>query len=37
MKILIDVPVEPAALASLQKSGRFEIDVITPPGEAARP
>ena len=37
MKILIDVPVEPAALAALQKSGRFEIDVITPPGETARP
>jgi len=37
MKLLIDVPVEPAALAALQASGRHEIDVITPPAEIARP
>jgi phosphoglycerate dehydrogenase-like enzyme len=37
MKILVDVPVEPVALAALQKSGPFEIDVITPPAETARP
>ena len=37
MKLLIDVPVEPAALAVLQASGRYEIDVITPPAEIARP
>ncbi|MBI4626382.1 MAG: D-2-hydroxyacid dehydrogenase [Verrucomicrobia bacterium] len=37
MKILVDVPVEPAALAALEKSGPFEIDVITPPMETARP
>ncbi|MEO6003180.1 MAG: D-2-hydroxyacid dehydrogenase [Opitutus sp.] len=37
IKLLIDVPVEPAALAALEKSGRFAIDVVTPPGEAARP
>lgn len=37
MKLLIDVPVDPAALAALEKSGRFDIDVITPPAETARP
>jgi phosphoglycerate dehydrogenase-like enzyme len=37
MKLLIDVPVEPAALAAIQNSGRHEIDVLTPPAEAARP
>ena len=37
MKILIDVAVEPAALAALQQSGRHSIDCITPPGEAVRP
>ena len=37
MKLLIDVPAEPAALAALQASGRHEIDVITPPAETARP
>lgn len=37
MKLLIDVPVEPAALAALQKTGRHTIDVVTPPVEAARP
>ena len=36
MKLLIDVPVEPAALAALQKSGRYEIEVLTPPAETAR-
>jgi phosphoglycerate dehydrogenase-like enzyme len=36
MKLLIDVPVEPAALAALEKCGQFEIDVISPPAEAAR-
>ena len=36
MKILVDVAVEPAALAALEKSGRFEIDCITPPAEIVR-
>ena len=36
MKILVDVPVEPTVLAVLQKSGRYEIDCIIPPVEAAR-
>ncbi|MEO7598432.1 MAG: D-2-hydroxyacid dehydrogenase [Opitutus sp.] len=37
LKLLIDVPVEPAALDLLQRSGRFDIDVITLPAEVARP
>lgn len=37
MKILVDVPVEPGALAALQATGRFEIDCIEPPLEAVRP
>ncbi len=37
MKILIDVSVEPAALAALQASGRHEIDCVTPPAEIKRP
>lgn len=37
MKLLIDVPVEPAALETLKKYGDFEIDVITSPAETARP
>jgi phosphoglycerate dehydrogenase-like enzyme len=37
MKLLIDVPVEPAALIALQASGRYEIDCVTPPAEVARP
>ncbi len=37
MKILVDVPAEPAALTALQASGRFAVDVITPPAETARP
>jgi len=37
MKILIDVAVEPAALAALQQSGRHDIEVITPPAEIVRP
>jgi phosphoglycerate dehydrogenase-like enzyme len=36
-KLLIDVSVEPAALAKLRASGRFEIDVLDPPAEVARP
>ncbi len=36
MKLLIDVPVEPEALAALQASGRHEIDVLDPPAECAR-
>lgn len=36
MKILVDVPVEQAALAVLQQSGRHEIDCISPPSEAVR-
>jgi len=37
MKILIDVPVEPAALARLRAAGRHRLEVIDPPAEAARP
>ena len=37
MKILIDVAVEPAALAALQRTGPHTIDCLTPPGEALRP
>lgn len=37
MKVLVDVTVEPAALAALQQSGRFEIECIQPPGESVRP
>ena len=36
MKLLIDVPVEPAALAALQQSGRFTLDCLTPPAETKR-
>lgn len=36
LRLLIDVPVEPIALANLQKSNAFEIDIITPPVETAR-
>jgi phosphoglycerate dehydrogenase-like enzyme len=36
MKLLIDVPVEPAALAALKASGRYEIDCVTPPAEVVR-
>ena len=37
LKLLIDVPVEPAALEALQATGTFTLDVITPPLEIARP
>lgn len=37
MKILIDVAVEPAALAALQQSGHHDIEVITPAAEIVRP
>ena len=37
MKILVDVPVEPAALTALQQSGRFTFDCVSPPAETARP
>jgi phosphoglycerate dehydrogenase-like enzyme len=37
LKLLIDVPVVPAALEALEKSGLYEIDVITPPEEMVRP
>jgi len=36
MKLLVDVPVESAALAALQQSGRFTFDCITPPAETKR-
>ena len=36
MKLLIDVPVEPEALAALQATGRHTIDVLDPPAESAR-
>ena len=37
MNVLVDVPVEAAALAALQRGGRDAFDCVTPPGEAARP
>ncbi|MCF3650487.1 D-2-hydroxyacid dehydrogenase [Synoicihabitans lomoniglobus] len=37
LNLLIDVPVEPAVLAALQKTGRYQIDVIDPPAEVSRP
>ena len=37
MKLLVDVPVEPAVLAALQSSGRYTIDCVVPPAESARP
>ncbi len=37
LRLLIDVPVEPTALARLQNSGAFEVDVVIPPAETARP
>lgn len=36
LRLLIDVPVEDAALKELQSSGRYAIDVISPPAETAR-
>jgi phosphoglycerate dehydrogenase-like enzyme len=36
-RLLIDVPVEDAALEALQASGRFTIDVVNPPAEKLRP
>jgi phosphoglycerate dehydrogenase-like enzyme len=36
MNLLIDVPVEPEALASLQAAGRHTVDVLDPPAEEAR-
>lgn len=36
MKILIDVPVHPEALAALEQTGRHEFDCLTPPGDTAR-
>lgn len=36
IKLLVDVPVEAAALGALRESGRFEIDVLDPPAEVAR-
>jgi len=37
LKLLIDVPVEDAALKELQSSDRFSVDVITPAAEVGRP
>ncbi len=37
MKILVDVPVDPAALAALRQTGTHDIDCIEPPGWVARP
>jgi len=37
MKLLIDVPVEPAALEALRATGRYEVDCIEPPAEVVRP
>jgi phosphoglycerate dehydrogenase-like enzyme len=36
MKVLVDVPVEPQALASLQATGRHAFDIVTPPAEVER-
>lgn len=36
MKVVVDIPVEPAALAALRASGPHEFVVVDPPGEAAR-
>ena len=36
-KLLIDVPVVPAALAAIQKTGLYDIDIVDPPEEKTRP
>lgn len=36
IRILVDVPVEPAALAALRESGRFDVDCMETPAETAR-
>lgn len=36
MKVLIDVPVEPAVLDSLRQGGRHDFDVVVPPAEVER-
>lgn len=36
MKVLVDVPVEPQALAALQASQRHDFDLVTPPAEVER-
>ena len=36
IRILVDVPVEPAALAALRDSGRFEVDCMETPAETVR-
>ena len=37
MKLLIDVPVVPTVLEALQKTGNYDIDIVNPPEEKARP
>jgi phosphoglycerate dehydrogenase-like enzyme len=37
LRLLVDVPVEPTALAALRESGRFVVECIDPPAEVARP
>lgn len=36
MKVIVDIPVEPAALEALRRTTRHEFLVVDPPGEAAR-
>jgi hypothetical protein len=36
LKLLIDVPTDPAGVAALRRDGRFEVDCIDPPAEEAR-
>ncbi len=36
LKLLVDVPVEPKALAALRRSGRFDVDCMEPPEERVR-
>jgi len=37
VRILVDVPVDRAALAALRQTGGYEIDCLEPPAETARP
>jgi phosphoglycerate dehydrogenase-like enzyme len=37
IKLLIDVPVDRAALSALREMGRFQIEILDPPAEAVRP
>jgi phosphoglycerate dehydrogenase-like enzyme len=37
IKMLIDVPIDNAAMSALLKMGRFQLEVLDPPAEVARP